>query len=52
MAKPISETPILKGKDAKNFKENMKASESTRVSEQERERIKENFEKLRSIANF
>jgi hypothetical protein len=49
MARPIKETPILKGKDASVFLKNMKQSESTRVSASERSRIKEAFKIVNSI---
>lgn len=43
MAKPINETPVLKGKDAEQFVKNMKASEAIRVSAKERASIKADF---------
>ena len=46
MAKPIKETPVLKGKDADNFTRNMKESFNTKVSQEEYLRIKENYEKI------
>jgi hypothetical protein len=50
MARPIKETPILKGKDASNFLQSMKQSEATRVSSQERANIKEAFNTIKNIA--
>ena len=52
MAKPIKETPVLKGKDAVAFIKNMQASEGKTVDKKTRERIKSNFSKLQSIAKF
>jgi hypothetical protein len=49
MAKPINETPVLKGQDAKNFISDMKASENTRLSPSEKERIKRDFAKIKAI---
>ena len=50
MAKPIKETPILKGNDAKDFNKRMQASAS--ISKQENDRRQENFNKLNSIVKF
>lgn len=52
MAKPIKETPILKGTDAVNFASNMEKSKSVRVTQQEADRIKSNYTKLSAIAKF
>jgi hypothetical protein len=52
MAKPIKETPILKGNDAKRFIDNMSASVSKRVDLSVRERIKSNYNKLNAISKF
>ena len=52
MAKPIKETPVLKGKDAKIFINNMKTSASKKSSLAERERIKANFLKISSISKI
>ncbi|WP_158561234.1 hypothetical protein [Emticicia sp. C21] len=50
MAKPIKETPILKGADAAKFREQNKTVQ--KISAEERARIKENFKRLNSIAQF
>lgn len=50
MARPIKETPILYGEDARRFEERMK--EHRRVSQEERARIKANYEALIATANF
>lgn len=52
MARPITETPVLTGKDAVNFVERMKEQKSKRISKEERERIIANFNKLNSISQF
>lgn len=50
MAKPIKETPVLKGKDARIFLEKIKTSSDNRNTKKENIRIRENFNKLNSIA--
>lgn len=52
MAKPIKETPVLKGKDAKVFIDNTNATHVTRVESAVRAKIRENFAKLQAIAKF
>ncbi|MDX2190521.1 MAG: hypothetical protein SFY32_11720 [Bacteroidota bacterium] len=52
MAKPIKETPILSGKDAVTFLSEIKSSENKRVTQNESERIKSNFNALKAISNF
>ena len=52
MARPIKETPVLTGKDAAIFVERMKEQKDKRISKREKERIKANFDKLNSIAQF
>lgn len=52
MAMPIKDTPVLKGKDAKEFRKNMEISSQKKLSDNEIKRINENFEKLNKIANF
>jgi len=49
MAKPIKETPILKGEDARIFLEKIKTSSDNRNSQKENNRISENFNRLNSI---
>lgn len=50
MARPIKETPVLTGNDAKRFEERLKAVKP--VSENERERLKESYEIFKKIAVF
>jgi hypothetical protein len=52
MAKPIKETPILKGNDAKRFMDNMNILASKRIDLSVRERIKSNYNKLIAISKF
>ena len=52
MARPIKETPVLTGKDAIVFIERMQKQKSKRISKVDRERIKANFDKLNTIAQF
>ncbi|MCQ2238684.1 MAG: hypothetical protein MJZ73_05570 [Bacteroidaceae bacterium] len=42
MARPIKETPILFGEDARRFQQRMK--ENHKVSDEERNRLRENYE--------
>ena len=50
MARPIKETPILYGEDARRFEARMK--ERRRVSPEERARIKANYEAVKSVCDF
>ncbi|ASO08305.1 hypothetical protein [Arenibacter algicola] len=50
MAKPIKETPFLRGKDAIDFVRNNE--EVKKASQEEREKIKKGYDALRSIAEF
>jgi len=50
MAKPIKETPILKGKDADTFLKEVANNTKQKVSAETTARIKRNFESLRAIA--
>ena len=52
MAKPIKETPVLKGKDAKTFIKNMNLSSSKKVDEDKIAKMQLNFSRLNSIAKF
>ena len=52
MAKPIKETPVLKGNDARTFLEKIKLSSDNRNTANENIRIRENFNRLNSIAKF
>lgn len=52
MERPIKETPILTGKDAKAFIEAVEANKTQKVSATERARMKKNFDYIKSIATF
>jgi hypothetical protein len=50
MARPIKETPILYGEDARRFEERM--HEHRHISAEEKARIQANYEALKATANF
>ena len=52
MSKPIKETPILQGKDAKTFMKNMSESSFKKIEQSVRERMKLNYNKLKAISQF
>lgn len=52
MARPINETPVLKGKEAAKFLADREKAKNQKVDKAELDRIKKNFEKLQSIAQF
>lgn len=52
MAKPIKDTPTLKGKDAKRFLEKLEKSGNKKTTPQKLAKMKENFSRLNSIARF
>jgi hypothetical protein len=54
MAKPIKETPILRGKEADNFFTKVQKNEARKVSEKEYKRAVSIFEKVkeRNKGNF
>ena len=49
MAKPITETPVLKGKDAANFVSNQQNYDRVPISDAERERMRQNYQKIQSL---
>ncbi len=49
MAKPIKETPVLKGKDAVNFVNNQRDCARETITQNERDRMRENYMKLQSL---
>lgn len=51
MALPIKETPVLKGKDAKNFLREANKTKGKLGAEEVR-RLKENYLKLKAISKF
>ena len=50
MAKPIKETPVLRGADARRFVENMAASK--KVDDVTKAKMKVSFDRLNSMARF
>ena len=50
MARPIKETPVLKGKDAVHFIYNLE--HPTPVSSEEVTKARETYERFKSIATF
>lgn len=50
MAKPIEETPILRGKDAENFIKRMQ--ENHKVSKEEYDKIMSTYERLEKITDW
>jgi hypothetical protein len=51
MARPVKETPILTGKDAKRFEEAIKANEKKTISPDEHKRIMAAWQKFKVINN-
>ncbi len=49
MARPIKETPILTGKDARRFEDAIKANESKKICQQEREKIMHSYRRFQVI---
>jgi len=49
MAKPIKETPVLKGKDACNFNTEINNANRTSIDQKEIDRIKANFARINAI---
>jgi alkanesulfonate monooxygenase SsuD/methylene tetrahydromethanopterin reductase-like flavin-dependent oxidoreductase (luciferase family) len=50
MARPIKETPVLKGRDARRFA--AKIANPVPISKEEREKAEKLFEALKKRANF
>ncbi|MCZ6804234.1 MAG: hypothetical protein O7D86_09955 [Proteobacteria bacterium] len=46
MAKPIKETPVLMGDDARRFEEEIEANESNKVSDKEYEKVMEDYRRF------
>lgn len=49
MAKPIKETPVLKGKDAKKFLTKILEVQDKKIDDKKLSEMKENFSKINSI---
>lgn len=52
MAKPIKETPVLKGKDARNFLKQVEIDKNNVVSKTVSVRMKNNYDSMASISKF
>jgi hypothetical protein len=50
MARPIKETPILQGEDARRFREAI--ANPQKISAEEKAEIRQSYELLKSISNF
>ena len=50
MARPIKETPILTGEDARRFEQRMR--EHQPISQEERAKLQKSYEIFKKIANF
>ena len=50
MAKPIKETPVIKGKDALRFRKNLAKAEKITVSAIQLATMRDNYNKIMSIA--
>ena len=46
MAKPIKDTPILKGKDAKRFSADIRANETRKISQAEYKKLMASYNKF------
>lgn len=49
MAMAVKDTPILYGKDAMKFNNAIKENESKKISDQERQKLKESFAKFKIV---
>lgn len=49
MAKPIKETPVIKGKDARRFRESIAKTEITKISQHELATMRANYTRLESF---
>lgn len=49
MAKPIKETPVLKGEEATRFLTEVKSLENNLISVSEKQKIKTSYDALKSI---
>lgn len=52
MARPIEETPLLKGKDAERFSEAILKNESKKASVSECKKVMHNYDKIKKLAKF
>jgi hypothetical protein len=52
MARPIKETPVLRGADAIRFRKNMESETTRKVSQDELDRMRKNFDLFQSKITF
>jgi hypothetical protein len=52
MARPIKETPVIKGKDAITFTKKMHEAQTTKLSPNKVAEIKASYEKVKAMAKF
>ncbi len=52
MARPIKETPILKGRAASLFKEKIKADDKNKIPQSKKDEIKDSYNKIANLAQF
>lgn len=50
MAKPIKETPVIKGKDAESFRNNITKTEANKIPAPQMAQMQANYDKLMSIS--
>lgn len=50
MARPIKETPVLRGKDARRFEETIKRNETRKVSDAEYKRVMATYASIKKPA--
>ena len=50
MAKPIKETPVIKGRDARRFRENINKTENNKISAHQLAAMQANYNKLMSFS--
>lgn len=49
MARPVKETPVLKGQNAREFEKNIKEREKQKVSESEYQRAQATYETIKLV---
>ena len=49
MAKPIKDTPVIKGKDAERFRQSITKTEATKISSRQMASMQANYNKLMSF---
>ena len=52
MATPIKETPVLEGKDARRFEEEIKANEGKKIPAEERQQMVDTYNRIMARSNL